>query len=158
MKYSALFTIVKVRKKNKWKEAGKPYRRIKPHFDRGTLMKKIIVADDSRLIRMKLKKHLVDHFTIIEAENGRDALVKVKIEQPDIILTDLLMPEMDGFELLAQLQSKKLEIPVVVLTADIQHETMVKCTELGAFKVLNKPPNKEILLNTLDSALQNQEA
>ena len=105
-------------------------------------MKKIIVADDSRLIRMKLKKHLIDHYTIIEAENGRDALVKVKVEQPDIILTDLLMPEMDGFELLKKLQEQNLDIPVVVLTADIQHETMVKCTKLGAFKVLNKPPNK----------------
>lgn len=120
-------------------------------------MKKIVVADDSKLIRMKLKKHLNEHYEVVEAENGRDALVKVRIEQPDIVLTDLLMPEMDGFQFLANLQEKEIQIPVVVLTADIQNETMNKCNKLGAFKVLNKPPNKDRLLDTLNEALASQE-
>lgn len=117
-------------------------------------MRKIVVADDSNLIRMKLKKLLQNEFEVIEAVNGRDALVKIKIEQPDIVLSDLLMPEMDGFELLRRIQMDGLQVPVVVLTADIQLETNQKCTELGAFKVLNKPPNKDELLDALNNALE----
>jgi CheY-like chemotaxis protein len=117
-------------------------------------MRKIVVADDSNLIRMKLKKHLQDEFQVIEAVNGRDALVKIKIEHPDIVLSDLLMPEMDGFELLRRIQLDGLQVPVVVLTADIQVETNQKCTDLGAFKVLNKPPNKDELIAALNNALE----
>ncbi len=120
-------------------------------------MVKIVVADDSNLIRMKLKKHLNDVYEVIEAHNGRDALVKIKIEKPDIVLSDLLMPEMDGFELLKRIQEDNIPIPVVILTADIQFETSQKCLELGAFKVLNKPPNKEELLKTLEEALLSKE-
>jgi len=121
-------------------------------------MVKIVVADDSNLIRMKLKKHLKDEYEVVEAHNGRDALVKIKIEKPDIILSDLLMPEMDGFELLRRIQEDKIPIPVVILTADIQFETNQKCLELGAFKVLNKPPNREDLLKTLEDALLSKES
>ncbi|TNE73392.1 response regulator [bacterium] len=116
-------------------------------------MKKIVVADDSNLIRMKLKKHLMDEFEVVEAINGRDALVKIKVEQPDIVLSDLLMPEMDGFELLRRIQLDELNVPVVILTADIQVETNQKCTDLGAYRVLNKPPNRDELLLTLNEAL-----
>lgn len=116
-------------------------------------MRKIVVADDSNLIRMKLKKHLMDVFEVIEAVNGRDALVKIKIEKPDIVLSDLLMPEMDGFELLKRIRLDELNVPVIILTADIQVETNQKCIELGAFKVLNKPPNRDELISTLNNAL-----
>lgn len=121
-------------------------------------MRKIVVADDSNLIRMKLKKHLKDDFEIHEAKNGREALLKTKLEKPDIVLTDLLMPEMDGFGLLARIKAEEIGIPVVVLTADIQYETNVKCRELGAYKVLNKPPSKDELLETLFAALSEKEA
>ena len=120
-------------------------------------MIKIVVADDSNLIRMKLKKHLQDEFEIFEAVNGRDALVKIKVNKPDIVLSDLLMPEMDGFELLRRVKEDNINVPVVILTADIQLETDQKCKELGAFKVLNKPPQKEELINTLLSALEAKE-
>lgn len=119
-------------------------------------MRSIVVADDSNLIRMKLRKHLQEHYVVIEAQNGRDALLKIKLEKPDLVLSDLLMPEMDGFELLKRIREDKITIPVIVLTADIQFETNQKCVELGAFKVLNKPPNKDELLATLIAALNSK--
>jgi len=67
------------------------------------------------------------------------------------------MPEMDGFELLRRIKEDKILVPVVVLTADIQFETNQKCLELGAYKVLNKPPNREELLKTLEEALLSKE-
>lgn len=121
-------------------------------------MIKIVIADDSNLIRMKLKKHLQDVFQVIEAHNGRDALVKIKVEKPEIVLSDLLMPEMDGFELLRRIKEDGIQVPVVVLTADIQIETNQKCLDLGAFKVLNKPPNRDELLSTLNDALKTKES
>ena len=113
-------------------------------------MTKLLIVDDSRLIRMKLKKMLSDQYDIIEAANGKEAILKAVSEQPDCIITDLLMPEMNGFELLEQVQKKNLSYPVIVLTADIQSETEKRCNELGAIRVLNKPPKQE----DLDQALQ----
>ena len=120
-------------------------------------MHKILIINDSRLIRMKLKKYLTGRYNVVEAENGRDGQIKVKLENPDCILTDLLMPVMDGFELLGWLSNSDIETPAIVLTADIQDETAQRCKELGAFKVLNKPPNSDDLYSALDSALALQD-
>lgn len=121
-------------------------------------MKKIIIADDSKLIRMKLKKILSEFYNVEEADNGRNALAKIKIEPPDLLLTDLLMPEMDGFELLEKIREFGYDFPSVVLTADIQNETVAKCMGLGVYKVLNKPPNSDALLAVLEKALSKEEA
>lgn len=116
-------------------------------------MYKLLIVDDSRLIRMKLKKLLSAHFEIIEAENGKDAFVKLVSEKPVCVVSDLLMPEMDGFELLARIKRHDVNIPVIILSADIQVETKNRCTELGAFTVLNKPPQQEVLMEKLESAI-----
>ena len=115
---------------------------------------KILLVDDSRLIRMKLKKILSDEYEIVEAEDGNKAFIKVVSEQPDCIVTDLLMPGMDGFEFLEKLRKKKLEYPVVVLTADIQNQTRDRCISLGAVEVLNKPPKEEKLKTAITSAIE----
>jgi CheY-like chemotaxis protein len=114
-------------------------------------MEKILIVDDSRLIRMRLKKMIGDSYELIEAENGKDALLKAVSENPDCIISDLLMPEMDGFQLLEQIQKKELGFPVIVLTADIQSDTRKRCLELNAITVLNKPPKQEELDEALAS-------
>jgi CheY-like chemotaxis protein len=116
-------------------------------------MQKLLIVDDSRLIRMKLRKILSSEYDIIEAANGKEAFVKLVSEKPVCVVSDLLMPEMDGFELLERIKKHDVNIPVVILSADIQVETKNRCAELGAFTVLNKPPQQELLLETLESAI-----
>lgn len=111
-----------------------------------------MIVDDSRLIRMRLGKMVGEDYDIIEATNGREAILKAVSEKPDIIITDLLMPEMDGFEFLEQLQQKNILFPIIVLTADIQSETRKRCLELDALAVLSKPPKMEDLEEALENA------
>ena len=103
-------------------------------------MAKILLIDDSRFTRIKLTKFLQEkNFEVIEAENGQSGIALASSEQPDCIITDLLMPEMDGYAFLEQLKKDGLEIPVLVITADIQDTTRQKVLDLGAHAVLNKP-------------------
>ncbi len=118
-------------------------------------MAKILLIDDSWLTRRGLSGMIgfCGH-EIIEAVNGMDGVKKIQDECPDCIFLDLLMPEMDGYEVLEILKAKNIKIPVVVCSADIQNTAKTKCTELGAFSFLNKPPMKEEVLQELEKALQ----
>jgi CheY-like chemotaxis protein len=110
-------------------------------------MQKILVVDDSMFQRKNICSVLTAAgFATVEAENGRDGLEKVGAALPDIILTDLLMPEMDGMQFLAALRENNITTPVFVLTSDIQANKRTTCLELGAAGFLSKPLRKDELL------------
>lgn len=117
--------------------------------------KLILVADDSWVSRQFLKKLLKDnqYTNVIEANDGIDAINKIKENKPACILCDLLMPNMNGDEVLRILNENKLNIPTIILTADIQETTKARCLELGAFGFINKPPNEKELLSKIEEAL-----
>ena len=73
---------------------------------------------------------------------------------PDCIVSDLLMPDGDGFQILKSLKEKNISTPVVVLTADFQQETIDLCKELGAFEVIQKERVKGHLADILKQALK----
>lgn len=117
-------------------------------------MARILVADDSWFQRKQIIKFLTaDGHETIEAENGKDTLKKALFDKPDCVLLDLLMPEMNGIEVLEFLKKEKLEVPVVVFSADIQDSTRRMCFELGVAEFLNKPINEEELRGAIDRAL-----
>ena len=93
----------------------------------------------------------------MEAGDGRAAIEILENESPDVILLDLLMPELGGFEVLEQLQKIQCPIPRIVLTADVQDSSAQRCRDLGAFDVLHKPPSEENLRSVLDRALAGQQ-
>jgi CheY-like chemotaxis protein len=102
--------------------------------------KLILVVDDSRTTRSFLCAILENNgFTTQQAENGLEAIKFIQNQLPDGMILDLLMPEMDGFEVLAKLKELKLKFPVFVLTADIQEEVREECFSLGAKGFINKP-------------------
>ena len=121
-------------------------------------MPQILIVDDSsfqrRLIRRALGPLAED---TIEAGDGRAAIELLQHESPDVILLDLLMPELDGFQVLAELQKEHCLIPRVVLTADVQDSAAERCRDLGAFDVIHKPPSAEKLQGVLERALSIQE-
>lgn len=113
-------------------------------------MATILIIDDSRFTRSNIAKSLKNsNYEVLEADNGVAGLDMIIKHKPDFVITDLLMPEMDGFELLENLRSKGIAVPVIVMSADIQETTRRRIMELGAKTLLNKPFQSTTLLETL---------
>lgn len=109
----------------------------------GGAMLKVLVVDDSMFQRKSICQSLADAgFQTVEAENGRDGLHKIASMAPDVILTDLLMPEMDGLQFIAAIKEQGVAIPVFVLTADIQESKRRQCLDMGVAGFLSKPLKK----------------
>ncbi len=114
-----------------------------------------LVIEDSNFQRKIIIKFLKNEgFEIIEAENGKIGLEKVAEHKPDIIFSDLVMPEVDGFEVLKTLQEQGSKIPVIVLTSDIQTPVREQCLALGAKVFLNKPFNQSQMKQALEGILE----
>ena len=110
----------------------------------------ILVVDDSSFLRKMVHSALQGHgYSLVEASNGRVALEVLEKQEFRCILTDLVMPEVDGFGLLAELQKRNVQAPIIVLTADIQKSTRQRCEELGASEFIQKPVNAEVLRSAL---------
>ncbi len=122
-------------------------------------MTKVLIVDDSMFSRSAVKKVIKRiGLETIEAANGREGLKKIIDEKPDIVFTDLLMPEMDGIELLTSVKEKNLGVPVVVVSANVQNSVRQQCNELGASEFLNKPPSEENIRKCLESYLAKGDA
>jgi len=118
-------------------------------------MKKIIIADDSATARMFIKRCLeiigLSDAEFIEAEHGKAALAAAKEHTPDLLLTDLNMPVMDGETLLKWVKAspKLCELPVIVITSAGNPAKEAQLLELGALKVLNKPISPPLIMDAL---------
>lgn len=114
----------------------------------------ILVIDDSTFQRHTIRTMVESAgHQVLEARNGREGLELVGTKNPDCILMDLIMPELNGFAMLKAFQDSDSKIPVVVVTADIQQSTYQQCLELGAVAVLNKPIRPDELHKTVQRAL-----
>lgn len=120
-------------------------------------MAKVLTIDDAKFTRTMLKKILTEfgHETI-EASNGREGLDKICNDQPDIVLLDIHMPEMDGLELLSVLRETHTDVHVIVVSADVQDITKDKCIDLGVSYFFNKPPDKEKLKIAIEKILNKE--
>lgn len=100
----------------------------------------ILVVDDEELIRWSLVEHLRgEGYTLLEAEDGQACLDMVAKCTPDLIITDVKMPRMNGIEALRRLRERDDEVPVIVLTAHGAVDTALEATQLGAKAYLSKP-------------------
>ncbi len=100
----------------------------------------ILVCDDEELIRWSLAEHLrSEGFIVIEAEDGLDALDKVERHAPDLMISDIKMPRMDGLTALRTLRERDFDLPVIMLTAHGAVDSAIEATELGAKAYLAKP-------------------
>jgi DNA-binding response OmpR family regulator len=101
--------------------------------------KKILIVDDNIQLRSMLKSYLVQEgFTIDTASNGKEALFVARYEKPDLIILDIMMPEMDGYEFM-RLYSRESSTPVILLTAKLEENDKVLGLELGADDYITKP-------------------
>lgn len=105
------------------------------------MKKKILVIEDDKFLRKVIKKKFSDEgCDIIEAIDGEKGIILAKDEKPDIILLDLVLPEIDGFEVLQKLKTdpETADIPVIVLSNLGEKENMDKGFKLGAADYLIK--------------------
>lgn len=117
---------------------------------------KILVVDDVQSNVLLLKALLGrEGFNIVYAMNGAEALEKVKIEHPDLVLLDVMMPDMDGFEVAGRLkvEPEQAEIPIIFLTALNDSASVVKGFQLGANDFISKPFRREELLIRVEHQL-----
>lgn len=114
----------------------------------------ILVIEDAMLSRKMICRALQrEGYSTIEAANGFEGIEMTRTHHPDCIILDMLMPDMDGREVLKYLQDQKIQIPVIVVTADIQKTTRQQCIELGAITVLNKIVEQKELGSWVEKAL-----
>ncbi len=115
----------------------------------------VLVVDDiadNRLIIQNLLEPL--GFKVFEAINGQDGLKKAQDLQPKLIITDLLMPIMDGFELIRQLKKLKLDIPIIASSASVFESDQQLSINVGADNFLAKPIQADDLLNLIQQHLK----
>lgn len=118
----------------------------------------ILIVDDAAFSRRMIRKFLqADGYEILEAVNGREGLEMVGTHNPDCILLDLLMPDVNGFEFLKILQEQGAKIPTIIISADIQDSSRNQGLELGATAFINKPPKQEELRKTVQQVFSLKE-
>ncbi len=118
---------------------------------------KILLVDDEIDTLLPLKRSLeVEDYIVVGAGNGKEALIKAKTEIPDIILLDLMMPEMDGYEVCEKLKKDPMtkNIPVIILTAKDAVRDKVKGLDIGADDYVTKPFNLNELKARVKSVLR----
>lgn len=115
----------------------------------------VLVVDDAAFSRRMLRKYVeAEGCKVLEAANGQQALEIVQQYQPDCILTDLLMPDVDGFELLQTLRKQGCTAPIAIISADIQDTSRQRGVELGAAKFINKPAKEDEVRQIVRQLLQ----
>ena len=118
-------------------------------------MKKIFVVDDQESNLLKIESALEEQYQVVAVPCAEKMFTMLKKITPDLILLDIQMLEMDGFEALQQLKADKMysDIPVVFLTGSTDEQTETQGFELGAVDFITKPFSKPVLLNRIKSHL-----
>ncbi len=118
---------------------------------------KILVVDDEermvRFIRINLEH---DGFTVVEAYNGKQALQRLRDQTPDLILLDVMMPDLNGFEVLEMIREIS-NVPVIMLTAKGEEDDRVRGLELGADDYITKPFSQRELVSRIRAVLRRVE-
>ena len=115
----------------------------------------VLVVDDEGDIRSSLRRILeYEGMAMGEAASGDEALQKVAVERPEVVLLDIKMPRMDGLEVLAELCRRDPSLPVVMISGHATVATAVEATRLGAFDFMEKPLERDRVLLVLRNALE----
>src|SRR5712691_1275459 len=120
-------------------------------------MANILVVEDERLIARLLKETLqVEGYQVVTVLRGEDAVQYTLRETPHLVLLDMMLPDMDGYEVIHQLRShpKSMHIPIIVLSADGDSANKVRAFEMGIDDYVTKPFDTEELLARVRTQLR----
>lgn len=119
-------------------------------------MKCILVVDDSAANLKFVESALQNTYKLILVKSGEQALKYLQKNSVDLVLLDILMPQMDGFEVYTEIRKTEnnANVPVVFLTADADADNEIKCLEMGAVDFIRKPFIPEVVLNRINHIIQ----
>ncbi|WP_456264982.1 MULTISPECIES: response regulator [unclassified Bacillus (in: firmicutes)] len=118
---------------------------------------RIVIVDDHYVVREGLKLILEtdERFEVVgEAEDGRKGIDVMKEKSPDLVLLDLNMPMMSGLDMLREMQTLQIKVPVLILTTYNEEKLMIQGLQLGAKGYLLKDASRENLFNTIEAAIR----
>jgi DNA-binding response OmpR family regulator len=120
-------------------------------------MKTILVIDDKKELRTLVKSYLTEEgFRVVEAADGQEGLFVARHEKPDLIVLDLMMPEMGGYEFMRAHKQEK-DTPIIILTAKVDEHEKVLGLELGADDYVTKPFSMRVLTARIRAVLRRAE-
>jgi len=117
---------------------------------------KVLIVEDDKILSETIKQCLKDKFDIEQAYDGYDGYVYAKGNIYDAIILDIMMPEMNGYEVLQKLRANNVLTPVLMLTAKDSLKDKVKGLSLGADDYLIKPFEREELIARLEALIRNK--
>lgn len=112
----------------------------------------VLVVEDNADVRLLLRSQLSGEYRVVEAENGRAALERIEENPPDLVLSDVMMPEMDGLELCRRLRdnAETQDLPILLLTARAEETDQVEALDVGADDYVEKPFETNVLAARID--------
>ena len=122
----------------------------------GNTMARILIVDDSPTEMYKLTGMLEKHgHEVLKAENGADGVALARLEKPDLVMMDIVMPGLNGFQATRQLtkDAETTHIPVIIVTTKDQETDKVWGTRQGARDYITKPIDEELLIKTVNAVL-----
>jgi signal transduction histidine kinase len=133
-----------------------PVPALEPEQDRGGNRPRVLVADDNADMRQYLVRLLAERYQIDSAADGEAALAAARKHPPDLVLTDAMMPRMDGFRLLRELRAdpRNRDVPIIMLSARAGEESRIEGMEAGVDDYLTKPFSARELLARVGAHLQ----
>lgn len=119
----------------------------------------VLIVEDEDDIRQYIKEELSTDFRISECNNGKEGLEFILKEKPDLVISDVMMPEMDGITLCRKIKQNIniYSIPVILLTAKNRTEDQLEGLDIGADAYLGKPFNIDLLISTVNNLIGNRE-
>jgi two-component system chemotaxis response regulator CheY len=118
------------------------------------MSKKVLVVDDSSLARRTVRQFLEQAgLTVEEAQDGPQALERYALNRHDVVVLDLVMHGMYGLDVLNKFRQLNPQLPVIIVTADIQRGTREEAKAAGAVAFVNKPLKKDELIAVVDTVL-----
>lgn len=118
------------------------------------MKKKILYAEDDNTLAFLTADNLEQHYEVAHYSNGREAFEAFKKEVFDLCILDVMLPEMDGFELAEAIRKRDVEVPIIFLSAKTLKEDRIKGLKLGADDYLVKPYSMEELILKIEVFLQ----
>lgn len=118
-------------------------------------MEQVLLVEDVQGIREALKELLeIAGYDVKTAKNGNEGLKAILKYNPSVVICDVYMPELDGFEMLAEMKNYPVSPVFIFLTARVEKQAVIKGMQLGANAYINKPFDHMDLLNTIESQLE----
>jgi CheY-like chemotaxis protein len=115
---------------------------------------KILIVEDNEMDRILVAHLLSDHYDIVCASDGVEGLEICETESPDVVVTDLVMPRLDGMQMLTALHARHPEIPVIMMTSEGSESTATQAMDLGAASYVPKHQLPERLSETVDQVVE----